>query len=85
MYVVSKRLDGSRFHLVRREVGLGPDYIVLDGESAPHGKGVQQQPTFRPMSIVVKRSSISATAGILLIFLAVWFSCMKEAVKSVML
>jgi len=38
------------------EVGLGPGDIV----SAPPKKGAQP-PTFRPMSIVAKRSSISAT------------------------
>ena len=36
------------------KVGLGPGDIVLDGNAAPN---------FRPMSIVAKRSPISATAG----------------------
>ena len=45
------------------EIGLGPGDIVLDGEPAPpHGKG----DTFRPMSIVAKRSPISAAAELLL-------------------
>jgi len=43
------------------EVGLGPGDIVLDGDPAPPWKGTQQPP-FRPMSIVAKRSPISATA-----------------------
>jgi len=46
------------------KVGLGPGDIVLDGDPAPPRKGAQlQRPfTFRPMSIVVKWSLISATA-----------------------
>jgi len=48
------------------EVGLGPGHIVLDGDSAPQRKGAQQpSATFRPMSIVAKRSPISATAELL--------------------
>jgi len=47
--------------------GLGPGHTVLDGD--PVGTQCpQQQPllTFRPMSIVAKQSSISATAELLL-------------------
>jgi len=46
------------------EVGLGPGDIVLDGEPAPPpaAERAQHPPTFRPMSIVAKRSPISATA-----------------------
>jgi len=48
------------------EVGLGPGDSVLDGDPAPaHGKGHSTPPPFRPMSIVAKRSSISATAELL--------------------
>jgi len=48
------------------EVGLGPDHIVLDGDlSTPPKKGAQQPPTFQPMSVVAKRSPISATAQLL--------------------
>jgi len=43
------------------EVGRGPDHIVLDGNPALHLKGAQP-PNFRPMSVVAKRSPISATA-----------------------
>jgi len=47
-----------------REVGLGPSDIVLDGDQAPppppKKKGAASN--FRPMSIVAKRSPISATA-----------------------
>jgi len=45
------------------EEDLGPGHIVLDGDPArPLRKGEQQPPSFRTMSIVAKRSSISATA-----------------------
>jgi len=50
------------------EVGLGPGHIVLDGDSIPPGKGTQQpHHTFRPVSIVAKRSPISATAELLFV------------------
>ena len=48
------------------EVGLGPGDIVLDGDPAPPRKGAQPAPTFRPVSIMAKRSPISATAELLL-------------------
>ena len=49
------------------EVGLGRGDIELDRDPAPPRKGAQQPPplrsmSFRPMSAVVKRSPISATA-----------------------
>jgi len=45
------------------EVGLGPGDSVLDGDpDAPRKAAQQPPPTFRPMSIVAKRSPISATA-----------------------
>ena len=47
------------------EVGLGPGHNVLDGDPAPRRKGAQQPPIFGPMSIVAKRSPISATAELL--------------------
>ena len=47
------------------EVGLGPDDVVLDGDPAsPKKEGTA--PNFRPMSIVAKRSPVSATAERLL-------------------
>jgi len=46
------------------EVALGHGDIVLD---APPRKGEQQSPTFRPMSVVAKRSPISETAELSLI------------------
>jgi len=50
-----------------KEVGLVPDHIVLDGNTAPLPKGTQLlPPNFRPMSIVAKRSPISATTEHLL-------------------
>ena len=43
------------------EVDLSPGHIVLDGyPAAPEGGTVD--PSFRPMSVVAKRSPISATA-----------------------
>jgi len=39
MSIVTKRLDGSRCHLVRMYIGLGPGHIVLDGDLAPPPKG----------------------------------------------
>jgi len=48
------------------EVGLGSGDIVLDGDPAPPTeKGTVARPHFRPMSIVAKRSPISATAALL--------------------
>jgi len=47
------------------QVGLGLGDIVLDGDPAPPRKGAQQPATFWPMSIVAKRSPISATAEFL--------------------
>ena len=48
-------------------VDLGPGHIMLDGDSAPPGKGHSSPPPLRPMSIVAKRSPISATAEHLLL------------------
>jgi len=42
------------------QVGLGPSHIVLDGDPASLEKG--HSPQFRPMSIVAKRTPISAAA-----------------------
>jgi len=43
------------------EVGLSAGDILLVRDPAAPRKGAQQPPTFRPMSIVAKRSPISAT------------------------
>jgi len=52
------------------EVDLGPGYIVLDGgDPATHPKR-NTAPSFRPMSVVAKRSPISYTADHLLIFVS---------------
>jgi len=49
------------------EVGLDPGHVVLDGDPAlPPERGTAAPPTFRPMSIVAKRSPISATAEVFL-------------------
>jgi len=51
------------------EVDLGPGHIVLDGAQplSPPRKGAQQSTSFQPMSIVAKRSPISATAELALV------------------
>jgi len=49
------------------EVGLDPGDIVIDGDPAPPLKTGTTPPTFRPVSIVAKRSPISATAELLFI------------------
>jgi len=46
---------------VGTQVDLGSGHIVLDEDPAPP-KGAQQPPSFWPMSILAKRSQISATA-----------------------
>jgi len=43
------------------KVGFGPGDLVLDGDPALPERDTAV-PTFRPMSIVAKRSPISATA-----------------------
>jgi len=50
------------------EVGFSQGHIVLDGDLAPQTKRRHSSPTFQfqPMSIVAKRSPISATAELLL-------------------
>jgi len=48
------------------QVGLGPGEVVLDGDLAPPTERGTSAITFRPMSIVAKRSPISATAELLL-------------------
>jgi len=50
-----------------KEVGLGPGHIVLDGDPVATQLPQQPLPTFRRMSIVAKRSPISATAELLLL------------------
>ena len=51
------------------ELGLGQGHIVLDGDPPFPPTGAHQQPpAFRPKSIVVNRSPISATAELLYAF-----------------
>ena len=52
-----------------REVDAGPSDTVLDGDPAPLKKG-HSTPSFRPMSIVAKRSPISATGELLFVHVA---------------
>ena len=56
--------------LLGREVDLGPGHIVFDGylplPPQKKRKGHNPSPSFRPMSIVAKRSPISATSEHLL-------------------
>jgi len=47
-----------------KDVGLGPGHIVLDGDPAPHSS----PSPLSAMPIVAKRSPISATAELLLIY-----------------
>jgi len=59
--------NGWMYHdATRYGVGLDPGDIVLDGDPVPPWKGAQQ-PSFRPMPIVAKRSPILATAELRLI------------------
>jgi len=52
------------------EVGIGPGDFALDGDPAfPTERGTAA-PTLRPMSIVAKRSPISATAELLFNFVS---------------
>ena len=51
-----------------KEVGLGPGHIVLDSDPVETQRPPQQPlPTFRPMSVVAKRSPIWATAELLFV------------------
>jgi len=61
---VAKQLDGSRMPL-GTEVGLHLDDTVLDGDPALPTERDTAAATFRPTSIVAKRSPISATAELL--------------------
>jgi len=63
--IVAKLLDGFKMPIVT-ELGLGSGDIVLNGGPAPPERGTED-PHFSAMSIVVKRSPISATAELLLI------------------
>ena len=54
-----------------REVGLAPGNIVLDGGELPPSERGTASPTFRPMSIVAKRSPISVTAQLLILLSSV--------------
>jgi len=55
MSVVTKRLFGSRCHLVRRYRPRPRPHIVLDGDPPPQKKGTKPPPNFPPMSVVAKR------------------------------
>ena len=59
-----KRLAGSSCHLVRRYRPYPRPHCARWGTQLPLSeKGTQQPPTFRPMSIVAKRSPISESRG----------------------
>jgi len=49
-----------------KAVGLGPGHMVLDEDPAPLPKR-GTAPNFRPMSLVAKRSPISATAELVIL------------------
>jgi len=53
-----------------RVVSLGPGHIVLDGDPVGIQPPTAAPPHFRPMPTVTKRSPISATAELLLIYVA---------------
>jgi len=57
------------------EVGVGPGHTALDEDPAP---SKVYAPNFRPMSIVVKRSPISATADHLYSSLTVRVSRVRQ-------
>jgi len=48
------------------EIGLSRGHIVLDGDPAPPIERGTAGHTFRPMTVVAKRSPIPATAELLL-------------------
>jgi len=59
MFIVTKRLDGSRCRLVRRYRPRPAQDTLLHGDPASPVRGTS--PNFRPMCIVAKRLPISAT------------------------
>jgi len=61
MFIVAKRLAGWLKVRLGTKVGLGPGNIVFDADPAPP-RPRDRAPSFRFMSIVAKRSRISATA-----------------------
>ena len=70
------------------EVGLGPGHIIVYEDPVPRQKGAQQLSphfqamSFRPMSVVTKRSPISATAELLfLLFLRRRTSTVASSVR----
>jgi len=60
------------------DVGLDPGHTVLDGDPPPPTLERGIAPTFRPMSIVAKRSPISATAELLLDHSTLNFGCFAD-------
>ena len=62
---------------VGTKVDLGACHVVLDGDPAPPPKKRGTAPNFRPMSIVAKRSPISAAAELLYI---IWMHILQESV-----
>jgi len=71
MSVVARQLDGSRCQLYEGRPQPRP-HCVTWGPNSPLQKGAQSQ-NFRPMSIVAKRSPISATAE----NLSIYFMCIN--------
>jgi len=57
MIIFSGQTAGWIKMLLGKEINLGPDDIVLQGDPAPAKKGTH--PNFRTMSIVVKRLYVS--------------------------
>jgi len=52
-----------------QDVDLSPGHIMLDGDPVPPSERGTTTPTFWLMSVVAKRSPISATAELVFLFL----------------
>jgi len=59
MFIVAKRLDGLRCHLIRRYGSVQATLCYMGIQLLPI---MDRAPSFRPISIVTKRSPILATA-----------------------
>jgi len=63
------------------KVELGPGHTVLHDEPAHPPNGHSPPPNFRPMSIVAKRSPVSATAEHLFSVTPCWVDVMQHEMK----
>jgi len=60
---------GGLAALLATEADLSPGHIVLDGDPDPLLQKGAHALTFKPISVVAKRSPISVTAELLLLFI----------------